>query len=214
MIADFRSEDCVAAIDRILNVAQDMGEADLVDLPQSLLSCIAIRDPDIWLMAAQDLLGDAAGAAWRDLVQHGFVRDEHPLPLRDAVGPGRGLIRRDDPGRKQRIGDGAGGSGHALAHAPEDIGDGPLGDRQAKQLRGDPRQALEADMMAMMKVGQQRPNARAKGCSGLHSGRRYGAVASATSPAATTEQFHPCHNRLDGRQVDMVISVPANLGLA
>jgi hypothetical protein len=35
MIADFRSEDRVAAIDRILNVAQDMGEADLVDLPQS-----------------------------------------------------------------------------------------------------------------------------------------------------------------------------------
>jgi len=34
------------------------------------------------------------------------------------------------------------------------------------------------------------------------------------SPAASTQQFHPGHDRTDRRQVDMIVTMPAALGLA
>lgn len=92
VIADFGSKSPVAAVDRVLHIAQHMGEADLVCLAQFLLAGITIRDPHIGLMAGQDLFGDMARPARGDLVQHGLVREEHPLPMDDAVGARGGLV--------------------------------------------------------------------------------------------------------------------------
>ena len=100
VIADFGGEDRIATIDSVLHIAQHMGEADLVFLAQFLLAAIAIRDPDFGLVTAQNFLCDTAGAARRDLVQHRLIRDEHPLPMRHAVGARGRLIRGDDPRRQ------------------------------------------------------------------------------------------------------------------
>jgi len=45
-----------------------------------------------------------------------------------------------------------------------------------------------------------------------HACRRFGAVAPAATPAATTEKLHPGHDRRDRRQIDMVVAMSATLG--
>lgn len=109
-------------------------------LAQFQLTGIAIRYPDFWLMIAQHLLGDTSGPARGDPVQHRLVRDEHSLPLGDAIGPDGCLVRGDGPDRQQFVANRLGGGGHALAHAPKGIGDGVFGDDQAEQFGGDPKQ--------------------------------------------------------------------------
>lgn len=73
-----------------------MDEADLVLLAQFLLSGLAVRDPHIGLMAAQNLLGDTARAPG-DPVQDGLFREKDPGPMEDTVGAGGGLVGCDDP---------------------------------------------------------------------------------------------------------------------
>ena len=135
MITDFGGKDRVAAINGVLYIAQNVGKADLVFLAQLLLPGIAIRHPDIRLMISQYVFGNAACPAGSDLMQHRLVGDKHPLPLGDAVGARRGFVRGDDLGRQQLIGNGLGGGGHGIARAPEDVGDGALGDHQPEQFR-------------------------------------------------------------------------------
>lgn len=185
MIADFGGKSHVPAVDGILNVAQHMGEADLMLAAQFLLASVPVRDPDIGLMARQYIFGDLACPALGNLVQDGFVREEHPLPMRDAVGARCRLVRGDDPRGQQLIGDRLGRHDHAGAHAPESISNGPFGNDQAEQLMGDPRQTLEADMMAMMEIGQQRADSWSERRTRCHPGRRLGPITASTSPAAT-----------------------------
>lgn len=63
MVADFGGDDGVAAVDGVLDVAQDVGEADLVGAPQFLLSGVAVRQPDLRTMVAQKL-GPRSGPGW------------------------------------------------------------------------------------------------------------------------------------------------------
>ena len=67
-------------------------------------------------------------------------------------------------------------------------------------------------MVAVVQIGQQGPDPRTERCSRLHSDWRIGAIAP-TTPAATTEKLHPGHDRLDRREIDMVVTMPAALGL-
>jgi hypothetical protein len=48
---------------------------------QILLAGIAVGHPDVGPVISKHFYGDTACPAWRDLVQHRLVRDEHPLPL-------------------------------------------------------------------------------------------------------------------------------------
>lgn len=214
MIADFWGEGHVAAIDGVLNITQHMGEADLMFAAQFLLSGIAVRDPDIGLMARQYIFGDLARPAPGNLVQDGLVREKHPLPMRDTVGARGRLVRGDDPRRQQLVGDCLGRCRHASAHAAKSVGNSALGNDEAEQLLGDPRQALESDMMAVVQIGQKRANAGTEWRARCHPGRRLGSKAFATFPAAAAEQFDTGHNRADRRQVDMIIAMAATLGLA
>jgi hypothetical protein len=59
-----------------------------------------------------------------------------------------------------------------------------LGDAQAKQLRGNARQAFKTDMMAVVQIGEQGANARVKRASWLYSGRGLGTITMSASPAA------------------------------
>lgn len=79
--------------------------------------------------------------------------------MRDAVGARGRLVGCDDLRRQQFIGDCLGRRGHAGAQAAKGVGNGAFGNDQAEQFRRDPRQALEADMVAMVQVGQQRADA-------------------------------------------------------
>ncbi len=58
-IADFRGEQGVAAVDGVLDVAQHVGEADLMNPGQVLLAGVAIGNPDFGAMSAEGGLGEA-----------------------------------------------------------------------------------------------------------------------------------------------------------
>jgi hypothetical protein len=60
MFADRGCKDRIAAVDGILNVTQDMGEADLMRYRQIRLAGIAVRHPDVGPVTSQDFLGDTA----------------------------------------------------------------------------------------------------------------------------------------------------------
>jgi chromosome segregation and condensation protein ScpB len=76
MIADLGDKGPVPAVDGVLNIAQHVGEADLMLAPQFLLARIAIRNPDVRMMAIQHVLGNLARPASGNLVQNGLVREE------------------------------------------------------------------------------------------------------------------------------------------
>lgn len=63
MIADLGSDDGVAAVDGVLDVAQDMGEADLMKVAQLLLPGVAVRHPDLRPMIAEKLFRHAPSPA-------------------------------------------------------------------------------------------------------------------------------------------------------
>ena len=79
---------------------------------------------------------------------------------------------------------------------------------------GNPRQALETDMVAVVQIGQQCADTRAKRRARLHRGGGLCAITGTATLAAAAEQFHPRHDRPDRRQVDVVIAVTATLCMA
>lgn len=93
MIADFWGASHVAAVDGVLNVAEHMGEADLVLLTQFLLTGIAVRDPHFWLMTTKNLLGHTARATLGDLLQHGITHCHGMMPLVRMVLSSEAIIR-------------------------------------------------------------------------------------------------------------------------
>lgn len=92
MVANVRGKDGIAAVYGVLNVAKDIGQANLVLAPKFLLSRITIRNPNIRSMLAEEVFGNAAGAARGDFVQDCLTRQEHPLSLGHAIGPGFSLV--------------------------------------------------------------------------------------------------------------------------
>jgi hypothetical protein len=183
-----------------------------MDPPEFLLSGVAVGDPDLGLMPAQDPGGHRPGAAGGDGVQHGLSGMEHPLPVGHAVDPGRGLVRGDHRGAQQFGLDRRTGRVERRTHAPEGIGDSALGDAQSEQFPQHPREPLETDMMAMVKIGQQRADTWAEGRPRRHGGGRGGPVAPPTSAASAAEQLDPCHHRSNFGQIDVVVAVTTPLG--
>lgn len=211
VITEFRRHHAVAAVDGVLNVAQDVGQADLVHLPQLLLAGVAVGAPHLGSMIPQNVGGHRPSPAGGDGVQHSLIGLEHPLPVGHAVNPGCGFVRGDD-GSGQELGlDRRAGGIERRPHAAEGIGDGAFGDAQPKHLLQQARQPLEADMMAVMQVGQQRADPWAEGRSRKHGGGRFSPIAPSTRTAAAAEQLHPRHHRADFWQVNVVVAMPAAL---
>lgn len=102
-LAQPRGRGGIAAVDGVLDVAQHMGEADLMRLGQVLVAGVAVGDPDAGPMTALHVLGDGLPARGRDLVQHHLGRDEHPLPVGGTIDAGGGLVGRDHPRRPRKL---------------------------------------------------------------------------------------------------------------
>ena len=129
----------------------------------------------------------------------------------DAVHPCRRLVGRDDRRGPQFGLDQGAGLVQGGLHPAKTVGNGAFGNGQPEHLPQHPRQPLEPDMMAVVQIGQQRPDAGAKRRAGHHPCRRGRPIALATAAAAPAEQFHPRHHRPDDGQVDMVIAMAAML---
>lgn len=99
----------------------------------------------------------------------------------------------------------------AVLHPAQRIGDGAFGDRQAEQFARHPSQPLETDMVAVVEVEQQSPDARPERRPRSHARRGLGPVAFAALPASAAEQLDPRHLRADRRQIDVIVAVTAGL---
>ena len=115
-----------------MDVAQHMGEADLMRLGQVLLAGVAVGDPDAGPMTAQHVPGDRFSPRGRDLVQHCLGRDEHPLPVGGAVDAGGRFVGRDHAGRRERLLDRRAFGGHRRFGATKSVGDRTLFLRESK----------------------------------------------------------------------------------
>jgi hypothetical protein len=131
--------------------------------------------------------------------------------LGHPIDAGGGFIRSDDAGGQQLATDGGTGLIQIALHPAKGIGDGALRDGDAKQFPQHPRQTLKADMVAVVEIQQQRPNARPERRPRRHPLRGRGPVTSPAAAAATAEQFDPRHYRADRRQLDVIIAMAAPL---
>ncbi len=111
MVADFRSEDVVATVDGVLDITQNVGQADLMVLRQFLLAGISVAHPNVRIMTRHHHLGDRLRPAGCDLMKNDLVRGEAPLPLRDAADARGCFIRGDDRRFAQSSGNGFRGRG-------------------------------------------------------------------------------------------------------
>ncbi len=213
-LAEPRREDGIAAVDGVLDVAQEMGEADLMACGQILLAGVALGDPDRRAMVAEHVLGDRFRPARRDLVQNGGGRDEHPVPVGGAIDPGRGFVRADHPGGQQLFLDGPAGRCHRTLRAPKSVGDGAFGHLQPEQLGHHPRQPLEADVMAVVQVQKQRSDRRTERRPGRHAVRRGGTEPLAAAGAAAAVELDPGDMRANRRNLDVLVSATPPLDLS
>jgi hypothetical protein len=203
----------IAAVDGILHVAQNMGEADLVRRGQILLAGVAVGHPDFGPMLAQHRFGDRFRPARCDRVQHRLGGHEHPVPVAGAADPGGGLVRGDHPGGLEPVPDRRTRRRHRPCGAPEGVGDRTLGDLEPEQFRHHPRQPFEPSMVAVVQIQKQRPDPGAERRSRRHAVRCRGAEAVAAGGAAPAEQLDARHHWCDRRQVDVIVAMAATLRL-
>lgn len=161
-------------------------------------------------MISQDAGGHRPSPAGSDGAQNGLLRLGHPLPVSHAVNPGRGFVRGDSRGGQELGLDSGAGGVERRAHA-EGIGDGAFGDGQSEHLPQHLREPLEADMMAVTQLGQQRAAPWAKGRSQRHGGGRLGPVAPPARSAAAAKHLDPRHHWTDLRQINLIVAVPTAL---
>jgi hypothetical protein len=152
-------------------------------------------------------------------MEDGAVADQHPFPAHagaDGVGgqPGAGLVAADDLGPTQPpLLDRRSAPAQRPLGPAQRVGDGALADRQAEQVRHEARQALVADGVVVVQVGQHRHDRRAERGTGRHARRRGATDPPSAARAASAEDPHPGHRRPDRRQVDMVVGVANRLPL-
>ncbi|OIQ67371.1 hypothetical protein GALL_510500 [mine drainage metagenome] len=210
VIADLWGEHAVPAVDGVLNVSKHVSQADLVGVCEALLAGVAVRNPDLGSGSGHDLLCNGLGPPAGNSVEHGLVADERPLPAGPAIDARRRFVGGHDIGladfgddlfarRRQRAGE-----------ALEDVRDRALGDLQPKELAHDPRQPLEADVMGVMQIHQERADPRTKGGTRRHS-RRGVRPEPVAAPTTAAHQLHAGDDRPDRRQIDMIVARPDTL---
>src|SRR3954453_21567152 len=73
-------EEAVACIDRVLRIAQQMGEAKLTGGTMAGLRGVAVRHPDLWPVAVEEVRDHRGGSARHDDVANRRRAQQHPLP--------------------------------------------------------------------------------------------------------------------------------------
>lgn len=149
---------------------------------------------------------EIVASTMEDLVVHGWA-----VPAADPRGgagwvlsvAGAALLARV----AQPLHDGRLGLAERVVRPAQCIGDGALADLQPKQLGHRPGEAIVADSVLMMQIGQHRHDRRAKRRTGRHRVGRRGAHPPPTGWTALTEEAHPRNHWPDRRQVDVIVGM-------
>ena len=163
----------VAAVDGVLDVAQQMGEADLMVLGRpSHLGGEAIGDPEIGADIAEEFLDHllAAGGADDEAGAVGVMEDPGPEGL--LADADAGLVRlQGGAGQQVRL-DPARLGGEGRRAVLQHVGERAFADLQPEQVRHQPFQALERDRLAEAQVQHEGAQIRAERRPRLQPGRR------------------------------------------
>ena len=163
-------------------------------------------------MPVQHLRHHRPAAARPDDVDHHLLVPEHPVPVRPAVDPHRGLVGADHPGTPQAGEDGGGLVVEPRLGAPEQRVQGTLADRQREQVQEQPGQPPVADGVGETQVERQRQDRDAERGALVHPlrDRRQGGPAAAR--AAAEVALDPGDHRAHRRQLDLVVAGVQDLG--
>ena len=165
-------EDRVAVIDRVLRIADQVREAELVRLGVSALRGKSVGQPDLRLGATEKHRRHAFAACRRDHVGHGRGAAERSLPPRRAFHACACFVAGDHRARAHAGGDHVGVGCERLAGARQHVGDDALRDAQAEQAVEHFGQALETHQLAAVQIGDGRSDAGAERGALGHVGRR------------------------------------------
>src|ERR1019366_3113331 len=159
-----RADDAVAAVDRVLHVANEMGEADLIFLfGPSQLAGVAVGDPVLRSEVAEKISDDALRPRGLRDEDGAVVMVEHPqipIVLADTQ---PGLVRLQDRSRKQPRADRLALRGEGLARGRQNIDDGAFADLQAENRGEQRRQPLQRDVLRKAQIEDERAQVLAEG---------------------------------------------------
>jgi hypothetical protein len=189
-----------------LTIPDLMGQTDLPWLcGVILLGTVQIGHPDRRPMRAQDLWHHALSPTGSEHMDADLGVLKHPFPLLSAVHAGTGLITTNQTAAAQPGEDFRQALVQPAFDRLEHVGQTPFTDVQPKHLRKQRRQAL---ITARMRVAQGRRQTLDRGPkwgARFHPRGDRGHRRLPTAGTPTAIRLHARDDRLDGRQLDLVI---------
>jgi hypothetical protein len=119
-----------------------------------------VRAPDLGLDAARERADHVVAAAGGDQMVAGLRRPEHPLPAGAPAHPRAGLVRVDDRAAAHLFSDRGVGRPRSFDQALQRVLGAVLADREPEEVPTQLHQALVPDVMALVRVAQQRLDPR------------------------------------------------------
>ena len=171
----------------------------------------AVGDPDLRPGAGEEVGDDRLGPSGHDAMVDGGGRGEHPLPAGAALDAGRGLVAGDHGGGAHGCLDDGARDRERLGRAGQHVGDGAFRDVQAEQPVEHLDEAVVADQLAGVQVDDEGDDAWSERTAERHIDRRRGGHPRVAAGAVAAVQMDARRDRLDRRQVDVVVGV--NVGL-
>ena len=203
----------VTGINRVLNIADEVGKADLmVRSRPSHLGTEAVGNPDVGANVAQERLDHLLAAARHRDEAGAIGMVEDPGPERSFANPGRCLVGLEYTAGQQVALDGVCLGLECRCAVVQDVGERTFADLKPEQIRKQPGQPFERDRLSEAQIEHEGAQVRPKGRTW-----RTRAGGRCLEPAPTTRagpaiERHPCYVRCDLRDFDPIVGVERNLG--
>src|SRR5215469_3046284 len=200
---EVRGEDFLAAVDRVLNIAQQMSEADLMILGRPAhLGTDAVGHPERWTNLAEELRDHALAARWANAETGAVAMVKNPGPDSPFADAHAGFVRLECGAGQQVLPDPVRLALERRRGLPKHVGERALADLQAEQVEQQARQALEWDRLPETQIQHQGPQIGAEGRARLQPGRSTRVEPLGAAGAGDAEQCHPGYIRCDLGDLD------------
>ena len=201
------AEGGIAAFDGIGRIAQQMRQAHLPFDGVATLAAQHVGHPDHRPDLAEQGLNHGLAAAGADHVQHGQAADEHPFPPVLAAHPRGGLIGTHHRTGEHRRADRCRCRQQWFTRAGQHVADRTLAEGEREDLVHQRGQPFHADGVRVVQVDHQGGDRLTERRTGFQPRRRGGGHTLAAAGAATAEQAHLRHVRLDRWQFDAFVNL-------
>ena len=196
----------VARVDRVLDVADEMREADLMLARcPAHLAAIAVRNPVIRAPIAEERMHDRLGAVFGGDEDGAVGVMEHPEPPIALADPHPGFVRGQRGARQEPRLDQARLRGKRLSAGVEDVDQRAFANVQAEQVAQHVAQSRQRNALDRAQIDHKGAQVWPERRSRLQALRRLGLEALGATRADAAMQRHARHVGLDLRDFDAVI---------